>query len=150
MTLDETHDLVTRFAIIRPSTRTVTNEDHPDYKSAMQSAGLDGVDFGTVANWHDGSSLSIIVYEWGLVKGNPAEYFALEGRLYNGNAVLFKADLEGETTDLPEGLAAHMQSECTHLSWFANPQEVEMAINDGRVTRPQSSINGQVTWEWRP
>ena len=28
--------------------------------------------------------------------------------------------------------------------------EVERAIDSGQVARPQSAINGEVFWEWRP
>lgn len=145
---------MTIFAIIEPKLRRIQTGDFPDYKAAVVDAGLSlgELDFDTIARWKDGRTLSIIVYEYGLIKGksNPEGYFSFDGRLFNGNAVIFMADEEGETIDLNPNLAKHLESNCTHFKWFANSTEVEAAIIDGQVHRPQSAVNDEVFWEWKP
>ena len=145
---------MTIFAIIEPRLRQIRTADFIDYKGAVIAAGLKlgELDFGTVASWPDGRTLSIIVYEYGLLKdkSDPKGYFGFDKRLFNGNAVLFEANEEGETIDLNPALARHFESDCTHFSWYANTLEVERAIDSGQVARPQSAINGEVFWEWRP
>lgn len=134
---------MTIFAIIEPRLRRIRTGDFVDYKAAVLDAGLKlgELDFGTVASWPDGRSLSIIVYEYGLLKdkSDPKGYFSFNGRLFNGNAVLFASP----------ALAQHFESDCTHFHWYANVDEVEAAIAAGEVARPQSAINGEVFWEWR-
>lgn len=140
------------FAIITPKTRTIRNFEAKDYFAAVEAAGLTvgKLDFGSVAQWHDGSSLSILVYEFSLLDSTyPNQYFVLENQLYNGPAVLYKSDSEGETTDLPTGLAEHLSSEeCTHFRWLGTIENVEKAIADKIVRRPQSAVNGTVVWKW--
>lgn len=139
-----------RFAIINPKEKSVTALEAKDYQTAVGAAGLrlDELDFGTVASFKDGSSLSIIVYEYGLLEGDESDYFALNGRLYNGYAVLFTANEEGETTDLSANLIQHLNMGCPMLLWFNDISEAEEAIAKNKVIRPQSSINGMVFWSW--
>lgn len=139
-----------RFAIINPKEKSVTALEAKDYQTAVAAAGLrlGELDFGTVDYFKDGSSLSIIVYEYGLLEGDESNYFAFNQRLYNGNAVLFAADEEGETTDLSTNLIQHLNIGCPMLLWFNNIFEVEDAIAKNKVIRPQSSINGTVFWSW--
>lgn len=136
-----------RFAIINPKEKSVTALEAKDYKTAVAAAGLrlGELDFGTVTQFKDGSSLSIIVYEYGLLEGNESDYFALNGRLYNGNAVLFAANEEGETIDLS---IQHLNKGLTTLLRFKNISEIEDAIAKNKVIRPQSSFNGMVYWSW--
>lgn len=143
---------MTNFAIIDPKTQTIRNFEAKDYFAAVEAAGLTvgKLDFGSVAVWNDSSSLSILVYEFSLLDSTyPDQYFVLENQLYNGPAVLFKSDSEGKTTDLPIGLAEHFASEeCTHFRWLGTIENVEKAITDKIVRRPQSAVNGTVVWEW--
>ena len=82
---------MTIFAIIEPRLRQIRTGDFIDYKGAVIAAGLKlgELDFGTVASWPDGRTLSIIVYEYGLMKdkSDPQGYFGFNKCLFNGNAV---------------------------------------------------------------
>ncbi len=78
----------------------------------------------------------------------PPAYFSIRKRLYNGNAVLFIADAEGETIDFNLALAEHFISGCKDLKWLETIKDVEATIEEGEVLRPQTVINGTVFWEW--
>ena len=145
------------FAIIRPRLKTIEIADCTDYKVAVERAGLKigELDFGTVVPLRNGGAISIIVFEFGLMKdkGDPEGYFALNKSLYNGNAVLFTSDIEGETVDFYRPLAnfdangqPHLAS---HIDWLGNAQEVEEQIALGALHRPQTVINGEVIWSWK-
>jgi hypothetical protein len=142
---------MTRYAIIEPQARKIRTGLFNDYRDAVRDAGLNPseLDFGTCARWPDGRTLSIIVYEFGLMNGDPSAYFGFNGSLYNGPAVLFMANSEGETIDISEALVAHFASEsCPHFLWFADLSEVEDAIRLRKIARPQSAVNGKVVWQW--
>lgn len=140
-----------KYAIIKPSERKIEVEDFDHYRDALKAAGLDGIglDFGTVARWPDESTLNIMVYEFGLLEPKDPTYFIFNKQLFNGNAVVYKADAEGETVDFNPNLVKHLESECPDFLWLESAQEAESAIAAGRARRPQSSINGVVTWEWK-
>ena len=142
---------MTVFAIIEPKLHRIRTGDFTDYKAAVVDAGLkiDELDFGTVAQWRDGRTLSIIVYEYGLMKPDSEAYFGFNGQLYNGNAVLFQANAEGETISLDPNLTKHFETDCTHFKWYADSAAVEVGITNREVARPQSSVNGEVVWEWK-
>ncbi len=139
-----------RFAIVRPRAKKIDPLICTDYKSAVIVAGLEvgALDFGTVTRLHNGGSLSIIVYEYGLMRGDSGAYFSLCKNLYNGNAVLFQTDLEGETVDISQATIGHWNLGCPELNWLGTVPEVEKAIAAGLCFRPQNSINGQVIWSW--
>jgi hypothetical protein len=141
---------MTIFAIVEPRLRCIRTGDFADHYAACIDAGLNlgELDFGTLATWPDGRSLSIIVYEYGLIKSDPEAYFGCEGHLYNGNAVIFQSDQEGNTVNISPNLADHFENACTHFLWFKDPFEVEAAITAGKIARPQSSINGETFWKW--
>lgn len=139
-----------RFAIIDPKAKTIKAHNASDFKDAIAAAGLKlgELDFGTIGHNNRGDSLSIIVYEFSLIKGDPKAYFAFDESLFNGNAVLFQADSDGKTIDISEKLIEHLSSECPHVCWFDSIDEVEAAISAGRISRPQHAINGTVFWSW--
>ena len=143
---------MTIFAIVEPKLRRIRTGDFTDYKAAVESTGLSTgeLDFGTIARWRDGRTLSIIVYEYGLLKPDPKAFFSLNGQLFNGNAVLFMADEEGETISLNPSIAKQLEPDCALFKWYANPSEVEAAIVAGEIVRPQSAVNGKIFWEWKP
>lgn len=141
------------YAIIRPTTKTVEFKKFPNYKAAIGFAGLNPgeVDFGTLArgSYYD---LTIIVYEFGLMKPHePDSYFAINKNLFNGTAVVYASDPEGEIMDIPlvltkiENGQSHLAA---HITWLGTVDEVEKVIQSGRIIRPQSSINGEILWEW--
>jgi|SRR5579863_234555 len=138
------------FALIDPKARSIDLEDFPSYDLALDKVGLKAgsVDFGTVAQWKDGRNLSIIVYEWSLMDSDPEAYFACNGRLYNGPAVMYMSDAEGETIDFSPALAEHFKADCSHFLWLSSVEAAEKAIMENKVIRPQTAINGVPTWQW--
>ncbi len=139
------------FAIIHPTTKTIELVDCVDYRAALVLAGLDqnGVDFGTVAQWKDGSTLSIIVYEFGLIE--PVNQTPISPSTINSTTAprfSSKADPEGETVDFPSNLTTHLNEGCEALLWLGTVEAVEAAITSNQIPRPQSSINGVPTWTW--
>ena len=127
-----------RYIIIDPAARVALPEDHPSFDSALRSAGLDpkAVDHGTV-----GEGLGIVVYEYGLFKPTETSaYFTINGRLFEGPAVLYGYDKAGETVEA--------RTSPSQPILFRTADEVEAEIVGGRVNRPTMSVNGRVLWQW--
>lgn len=148
------------YALIEPKSRTVMFDKFPDYKAALAAVGLGdlGIDFATIHRYLDNSTLSIVVYEFGLLDGGkqfPEQYWALGRQLFSGPAIIFAADAEGETCDLPSILQhirprtnkPHLES---HITWIGTAEKAETLIQGGQVDRPQTTINGETVWQWKP
>ena len=110
------------------------------------------LDFGTVGRDPEtGQSLNVVLYEFGLLDDAATEFWTLidlrgrPGPLYAGNGLLFAADHEGETISIPDQMVPVLQSS---LAFFHSREAAEAAIVDGRIRRPESSINGLVIWSW--
>ena len=116
----------------------VKDSGDSSYCEACQIAGLNPseLDFGTLDE-----NLSIIVFEWGLMNPKVKSWFSINHRLFNGPAIIFASNYEGATISIKE-------SQIPKILWLNSIEEVEAAIASGKVVRPQSSINGQVFWEW--
>lgn len=136
------------YVIINPDDRTIELHNVSDYNDAIALANLSQgeLDFGSIGFHHD-LTFIIVVYEFGLMNPKQSTYFRLGPQLFNGNAVIYAANIEGATVDFPSSIAEYWK-DCSKFEWFANANEVEAAIAAGRVRRPQSSINGQVYWTW--
>jgi hypothetical protein len=85
--------------------------------------------------------VGIVVAEFGLFEPKEKQvYFALEGRLYAGNAVLYGYEtgsgVDKDMTHMPPAL------------FFKDYEAVETAIKEGFVSRPEIAINGEVIWRW--
>lgn len=131
-----------QFAIVYAHTQKVSIEDCPTIEAAMARAGLVNVDHGVVApvTPYRSVGMGIIVYEYGLFE--PIEkqaYFAIGGRLYAGNAVIYAFDQRGETVNLP-GTPV--------VQFMPSARAVERNIALGLVERPIMSINDEVIWRW--
>jgi hypothetical protein len=137
-----------KFAIINTDAKTIELHNVPVYTDAMKLVNLKRgeVDFCSIGGYHD-TTFHIIVFEFGLMRPKQTTYFRLGTQLFNGNAVIFAADLEGKTVDFPSNIAEHWKV-CPAFEWFASASEVEAAITTNRVLRPQSAVNGQVFWSW--
>lgn len=135
------------FILIDPTTKSIHNYACNDWRDAARAVGLDptAVDHGTVACDALGG-YGILVYEWGLKTPLVDSYFALNRQLFNGPAVIYAFDAEGETIDCPPSAAEHIRQ--THLMWLDSREKAEGAIVSGFIDRPQSSINDQVFWQW--
>lgn len=139
---------MTNFILIDPLARSVHNLEAPDWRDAARAIGLDpsAVDHGTVARSSRGHGFGIWVYEWGLKAPLIDRYFSLNRQLFNGPAVLYAFDAQGETVDCPQPMADHIRRE--HLAWYDSAAEAERAIMADLIDRPESSINGEVFWRW--
>lgn len=99
----------------------------------------------------------IIVYEYGLVEKHHRFFFALGRNLYQGNALLYRYDDEGETKTCTE---EDLELIRPHLRWLIGRDWVEAAILNGQVSRPEQSVTTlnkdgsvaqkTVTWRWEP
>jgi hypothetical protein len=142
--------------LINPEIRMVRNEEVADSnfnKFARTYIGSTDLDHGIVAPLRNGSKLCIFVCGHGLIGGPDArkEYFVLNRQLYNGRAVLYAADIHGNTTSIFRELAPHLDSgECADLAWAANADEAEKFITDNLCERPENTMNGEVIWRWSP
>lgn len=137
-----------KYCIINTDAKTIELQDHPDYRDALKSAGLESgsIDFGSIGHNHE-LSFSIMVYEFGLMRPKQKTYFRLGRQLFSGNAVIFATNLEGETVNFPTNIAEHWKV-CPEFEFLPNADAAEAKIKSGRLDRPQSSVNGQVVWSW--
>jgi len=126
-----------RYAIINPKAKTLRAIDASSFEVALDVAELAAVgrDHGMITR-----NLAIVVYEYGLFEPPGQQYyFALGGRLYAGNALLYACDEAGETIDL---------TACPEPTFFKDAAEVEAAIYMGAVARPTRSFNERIVWQW--
>jgi hypothetical protein len=124
-----------RFAVIDVNAKTVEVVECPDLQDAQQLAGLKLVDHGVVA-----PGMGIVVDEFGLfVSPAKQSYFAIFGRLFAGNGVLYAFDKNGVSVDLMA---------LPPVIFMPSARAVERNIELGTVQRPQIAINGVVTWQW--
>jgi hypothetical protein len=134
------------FLVINPWRCSIKDVDgEENLEAAYAEAGLKRgqVDFATLhRNPANGTTINIIVYEYGLFKP-PAEgrYFSLGNQLYEGGAVLFAADEEGNTISYPK-------ESKPPVTFYGSANDVEAAIARGEIQRPRSSVNGAIVWEW--
>ena len=135
----EGRDAMTRFVIIEPAAHLLRTIDLGPFDHAVVNAGLnvDETDHGMIDR-HTG----VVVDQYGLL--DPPErqdYFVINGHLYAGNAVIYGVDDEGSTVDVAD--ADRLRPEFLH-----GRDEVERAISDGAVTRPELRVNGELIWKW--
>jgi len=129
-----------RFIII--TQRQIRLVDLDSFESALEAAGLKPgeIDFGTLARRVDGSGTSIVVYQFGLfAPPEEGRYFSIGKQLFEGNAVLFAFNGEGETVDLDQP---------PPVMFYPSAKEVEHAIKRKKIARPETRVNDTVTWRW--
>ena len=128
-----------QYVLINPILRATLGRSYASLQDAEVAAGLDPgkVDHGMISR-----SIGYVVYEYGLFVP-PAEqhYFAIGKTLVAGPAVLYGVNAWGEGVDL-------WQSTIPDVRWFLGANDVEAAIEAGDIIRPQTSVNGLVTWQW--
>jgi hypothetical protein len=130
--------LPTKFVIVNPKAKALIAMYCDDVDEIYSFAGLPPleVDHGVVR-----PGIGVVVYEFGLF-ADPKDisYFAMEGQLFAGNAVLYGYDVKsGETRDV-EDIPVPL--------WLEGQEGVEAAIAAGLVARPIMAVNGVVTWQW--
>jgi hypothetical protein len=124
-----------QFAIVNVTTLTVGVIECDDLIAAQIAAGLKLVDHGVVA-----PGLGIVVDEFGLyTPPDKQSYFAIFRRLYAGNGVLYGFNRHGESVDLIA---------IPPVVFMPSARAVERNIEIGAVQRPQTTINGEVIWQW--
>lgn len=129
-----------KFVIVKPRMKAAEAGDFADLDDALRrGAGLKParVEHRVV---HP-RSLMIAVYEYALfVSPDAQSYFRIDASLYGGPAVLYRIGSDGVTTDLVT---------LPTITWFNNPAEVAIAIQNKRLQQPTlESAGGKVLWEW--
>jgi hypothetical protein len=129
------------FIAIDPRRASVEIVSADELTDVYERVGLDRnqVDHGVLYKFENGESFNIVVYEAGLFKGDQGRYFSIGTHLYEGGAVIYAADMMGETVSV-----RHKPP----VMFYRDVREVEYAIETGEVVRPERSINGEVTWVW--
>ena len=128
-----------KYVLVNPILRTATAGDYASLQDAEVAAGLDPgkVDHGMITR-----SIGYVVFEFGLF-APPEEqhYFAMGRQLIAGSAVLYGVNAWGESVNLH-------RSTIPDIRWFLGVNDVEAAIVSGEIIRPQTAVNGEVTWQW--
>jgi len=130
---------MTRFVIIEPAAHLLRVADIGVFDNAVIEAGLavNETDHGMVDR-HTG----IVAYQYGMYEPpEHQDYFAVNGRLYAGNALIYGVDDQGHTVDVAE-------IDRLTPTFLHGKDEVERAISDGLVARPQLRVNGKLIWKW--
>jgi len=126
-----------RVAIVEPKAHLISFVDVETINEAQRLAGLKAVDHGVAAD-----GVGIIAGEYSMyVDPDQQDYFTFGGPLYAGNAVLYAYDKTGATIDVsPEIKIAPL--------WLHGRKEVEAAIAQGLVARPELTVNKRPVWRW--
>ena len=109
---------------------------------ALALAGLDGndTDHGVVGRYFD-RGLGIFVGGHSMFEPvNEQKYFAIGGRLYAGRGLVYAFDGQGRTIEFARPIPM--------VRFFEDALEIEYAIHQHEIMRPQIVINGKVTWSW--
>ena len=137
-----------QFGLIDPRRRVICVIEAGSFEAALVVAKLDTC---TVLHADIAPGLAIAVDEQSLMsRPEQQSYFALQAdprrdrKLYSGNALLYAFDVAGQNINVDP-------TKPLHLTWISGPQEVEAAIKEGFIERPEVlSYNGAVIWEWQP
>ena len=135
-----------KFFVIDPKERTVTLTDSPSLKELQQKVIRGDVDHTTLTlASYQGHRLAMIVYEYGLVEtSREQKFFSIGKNLYVGPGIVYGFDQEGETTDVvPDDMEPPFSP-----VFYLNIDHVELAIRNGKIDRPETSINGVPVWRW--
>ena len=128
---------MTVFAIIEPARQSTVMVDC-EFDEAKQHAKLGNVDHGVVLKLET-LTIGIAVYEFSLyVPPEKQSYFAINGKLYAGNAIVYAEDESGPI-DLPD---------IPKVAFMPGVSAVERSIALGLVERPQLLVDGLVIWQW--
>jgi hypothetical protein len=133
-----------RYGLVDPERRKFAVIDCPTIEDAYARVGLTAgeTDHGTVCRLDNGGSIGIVVFQYSFyVEVAKQHYFALGSKLYAGAAVLYQANRYGQTA--PYAIANPLAPR-----WFCNAAEIEEAIREGEITRPQVVMNGNLIWRW--
>jgi hypothetical protein len=130
-----------KYAIVNTWRRQSQILEFPNLDQAMRHAGLTPmeVDHGVLSRSINGDGIGLFVAEFGLgVPPDRQKYFAVRHSLFAGNAVLYAFNEGGETIDM---------TRMPPIVWL-DGDEVEAAIQQGAIVRPQLAVNGEVFWRW--
>lgn len=128
-----------RFVTIEPAAHLISVVDCRTYKDAIKLAGLtlSDVDHGKID-----ANVAIVVSQFAMFADpDKQHYFSFDGRLYAGNALLYSYETgSGETRDMPDVKFAPI--------FLHGRAEVEAAIANGIVVRPELTVNSRPVWRW--
>lgn len=133
---------MTQFILIDPENKSIRLTEALTWRDAALTIDLpsDQCDHQSL-----GLEYGMFVYEWGLMRPRkPGLYWRLNKQLLNGPAVIYR-ETEGTNADCSSSVLSALTN---HVEWLGTETDVEKAISEGRVNRPNSAINGQVYWEW--
>lgn len=133
-----------KFAIVESKNKRWRIGSFESLRAAEQTIGLDPMttDHGVICKpGEDGLGFGIVVCELSLyVPPARQSYFAIGGKLYGGDAVLYAFDRSGASADL--------ENFPLPIRFFDDRAAVEGAIAANDIARPELSINGHLIWRW--
>jgi hypothetical protein len=126
-----------QFGVVNPFVQTTMFVNCETIHDAYILAGLSPTqtDHGVIV-----PGLGIVVYEYGMF--TPADrqaYFAVNRRMYAGNAVLYAFDHTGNEVNL---------TTLPPIIFFPTAQAVERNIALGLIDRPALTADGTIIWQW--
>ena len=131
-----------KFLAVLPQGRVAEIIEASDFNAALTMVGLRSgrIDFGTIIRRPDNTGIAYAVYEFGLfVPPDQQHYFSFGSQLVAGNAIMFAFNEHGDEVDMTERV---------EITWYANVEEIELAIAAGKIERPMTVMNGAVLWQW--
>lgn len=114
-----------RIAVIDPAQQQVVYKTVPD-EDISRAAGIDQTSHAVVQH---GSNANYGLFTSTGMQSTTPEFFALNGHLYHGPAVLYAFDQEGRTIDITR--RAHPRP-----LWIGDALSVQSAISEGVISWP--------------
>jgi hypothetical protein len=130
------------FVTIIPERQAIEEIACGDIIDAYEVVGLEPsqIDIGIVRRLGDGFAVNIVVAGQGLLKPpEEGRYFSIDRQLYEGRAVIFLSDIEGET------VSCRIKPPVT---FYRSHVEVEAAIQRKEIDRPYLAVGKEVCWQW--
>lgn len=129
-----------RYGIIDPAAKSTKVMEFESFDDALDAAGLKPgeIDFGQL-----GPGLSVVVHEFGLfVPMNQTAYFAINSRLFAGNALIYAVNEMGETVSLPS------KTFPVDVTFFEDGAAALRAIEADEIIQPSMAIGKETIWVW--
>jgi hypothetical protein len=132
-----------KFVIIDPAVRLYQRVNVGDIEDAYAMVGLKPgtLDHSVLMPLCDGGGIGLVAYDFAFfVPPLEQSYFALNGKLLAGPAVLYQYDEPGHTVDLGDTVIV--------TRWFNSAAQVDYLIKAGVLERPELRVNGELIWSW--
>jgi hypothetical protein len=131
-----------KFGLIDPRRAHAQIVKSKDWLGVAKMVGIESgrTDCGALVRYYRGGGIGYFCYEFGLyVPVDKQHYFSVGNRLVAGAAVLYGFNEAGETVDL---------GSMPEVVFYRDAHEVEAAIRNGQIERPQIVVNKNVLWRW--